>query len=108
MLAFIVGFAMLGAMTFLPTYLQYVQGASATESGLQMLPMVIGLMGMSVFSGSYVGRTGRYKIFPVVGGAVMALGLYLLSRLDADSSYWQMAAGDVRPRPRASARRCRS
>jgi MFS family permease len=90
-LAFIVGFAMLGAMTFLPTYLQYVKGSSATESGLQTLPMVLGLLTMSLVSGTVVGRTGRYKIFPVVGGAVMALGLYLLSRLGVDTPYWQMA-----------------
>jgi EmrB/QacA subfamily drug resistance transporter len=90
-LAFIVGFAMLGSMTFLPTYLQYVKGSSATESGLQTLPMVVGLLAMSLFSGAFVGRTGRYKIFPVVGSAVMALGLYLLSRLDAQTPYWQMA-----------------
>ena len=90
-LAFIVGFAMLGAMTFLPTYLQYVHGSSATESGLQTLPMVLGLLTMSLVSGTVVGRTGRYKIFPVVGGAVMAVGLYLLSRLGVDTPYWQMA-----------------
>src|SRR3954447_2658236 len=90
-LAFIVGFAMLGSMTFLPTYLQYVKGSSATESGLQTLPMVLGLLTMSLVSGTVVGRTGRYKVFPVVGSAVMALGLYLLSRLGVDTPYWQMA-----------------
>jgi MFS family permease len=90
-LAFIVGFAMLGSMTFLPTYLQYVKGSSATESGLQTLPMVAGLLVMSLVSGTIVGRTGRYKIFPVVGSAVMAVGLYLLSRLDAHTPYWQLA-----------------
>ena len=90
-LAFIVGFAMLGSMTFLPTYLQYVKGSSATESGLQTLPMVAGLLVMSLLSGAVVSRTGRYKIFPVVGSAVMALGMYLLSRLDAHTPYWQMA-----------------
>jgi MFS family permease len=90
-LAFIVGFAMLGSMTFLPTYLQYVKGSTATESGLQTLPLVIGLLATSLASGAAVGRTGRYKIFPVVGSAVMAVGLYLLSRLDAHTPYWQMA-----------------
>jgi EmrB/QacA subfamily drug resistance transporter len=92
-LAFIVGFAMLGSMTFLPTYLQYVKGSSATESGLQTLPMVLGLLTMSLISGTVVGRTGRYKVFPVVGSAVMAVGLYLLSRLGVDTPYWQMALG---------------
>jgi EmrB/QacA subfamily drug resistance transporter len=90
-LAFIVGFAMLGAMTFLPTYLQYVNGATATESGLQTLPLVAGLLAMSMVSGSVVGRTGRYKIFPVVGTAVMALGMFLLSLVGVGTPYWQFA-----------------
>ena len=90
-LAFIVGFALLGAMTFLPTYLQYVKGVSATGSGLQTLPLVVGLLVTSVAAGSIVGRTGRYKIFPVVGSLVMAVGLYLLSRMDAGTAYWPMA-----------------
>jgi EmrB/QacA subfamily drug resistance transporter len=94
-LAFIVGFAMLGAMTFLPTYLQYVKGVSATSSGLQTLPLVIGLLVMSIASGTIVGRTGRYKFFPVAGSLVMAAGLYLLSRMDADTAYWTMAADMV-------------
>ncbi len=92
-LSFIVGFAMLGSMTFLPTYLQYVKGSSATESGLQTLPMVVGLLAMSITSGTIVGRTGRYKIFPVVGSVVMALGLFLLSRADASTPYAQLALG---------------
>src|SRR3954471_16142792 len=90
-LAFIVGFAMLGALTFLPTYLQYVKGVSATASGLQTLPLVVGLLVMSTVSGTVVGRTGRYKIFPVVGSAVIAVGMFLLSRLGVDTPYWQLA-----------------
>src|SRR3954452_18810060 len=90
-LAFIVGFAMLGAMTFLPTFLQYVKGVSATASGLHTLPLVVGLLVMSTVSGTVVGRTGRYKIFPVVGSGIIAVGMYLLSRLGVDSPYWQLA-----------------
>ncbi|MFD9126897.1 MDR family MFS transporter [Kitasatospora sp. NPDC059571] len=82
-LSFIVGFAMLGALTFLPTFLQYVNGASATTSGVRTLPMVLGLLVASVFSGTMVSRTGRYRIFPIVGSLVMGVGLYLLSRMDA-------------------------
>jgi MFS family permease len=82
-LAFAVGFAMLGAITFLPTYLQYVKGVSATASGLRTLPMVAGLLITSIGTGTLVGRTGRYKIFPVVGFLVMAAGLYLLSWLSS-------------------------
>jgi EmrB/QacA subfamily drug resistance transporter len=91
-LAFIVGFAMLGAITFLPTYLQYVKGVSATGSGLQTLPLVAGLLLMSIVAGNVVGKTGRYKLFPVVGTAVLTLGMYLLSRLGVDTPYWQLAA----------------
>ncbi len=90
-LAFIVGFAMLGAMTFLPTYLQYVKGVSATASGLQTLPMVVGLLLTSIASGTVVSRTGRYKAFPIAGSLLMALGLYLLSRLDAATGFWIQA-----------------
>ncbi|MFJ8627953.1 MDR family MFS transporter [Kitasatospora sp. NPDC093550] len=81
-LSFIVGFAMLGALTFLPTFLQYVDGDSATVSGVRMLPMVIGLLIASIASGNVVSKTGKYRLFPIAGTAVMALGLYLLSRLE--------------------------
>ncbi|MFF1374609.1 MDR family MFS transporter [Streptomyces sp. NPDC058308] len=87
-LSFIVGFAMLGAMTFLPTYLQYVDGDSATISGVRTLPMVIGLLIASIFSGNVVSKTGTYRIFPIVGALVMALGLYLLSLMGSDTSTW--------------------
>jgi EmrB/QacA subfamily drug resistance transporter len=78
-LSFIVGFAMLGALTYLPTYLQYVDGDSATVSGVRTLPMVAGLLIASVFSGTVVSRTGRYRLFPIVGTLVMGVGLYLMS-----------------------------
>jgi EmrB/QacA subfamily drug resistance transporter len=90
-LAFIVGFAMLGALTFLPTFMQFVDGVSATESGLRTLPMVAGLLITSMGSGVIVGRTGRYKIFPVLGTAVMAVGFLLLSRMDAATPTWQQS-----------------
>jgi EmrB/QacA subfamily drug resistance transporter len=85
-LAFIVGFALLGAMTYLPTYLQYCQGVSATMSGVRTLPMVIGLLGASITAGNTVSKTGVYKPFPIAGAAVMSVGLWLLSRLDEHSS----------------------
>jgi len=87
-LSFIVGFAMLGAMTFLPTYLQYVQGISATGSGVRTLPMVVGLLGTSIAAGTIVSRTGRYKIFPILGSLIMAVGLFLLSTIDAHTGTW--------------------
>jgi EmrB/QacA subfamily drug resistance transporter len=85
-LSFVVGFAMLGAMTFLPTYMQYVDGVSATTSGLRTLPMVIGMLITSTGSGTLVGRTGRYKIFPVAGTALMATAFVLMSRMDPSTS----------------------
>lgn len=86
-LSFIVGFAMLGALTFLPTFMQFVDGVSATESGLRTLPMVAGLLITSTGSGALVGRTGRYKIFPVLGTAIMVVGFLLLSRMDATTPF---------------------
>ncbi|MFI7671234.1 DHA2 family efflux MFS transporter permease subunit [Nocardia sp. NPDC049526] len=80
-LSFIVGFAMLGSMTYLPAYLQYVNGVSATASGIRTLPLVVGLFITSILSGQVVGKTGRYKYFPIVGTLVMALGLYLMSTM---------------------------
>jgi EmrB/QacA subfamily drug resistance transporter len=82
-LSFVVGFAMLGALTFLPTFMQFVDGVSATISGLRTLPMVAGLLLTSMGSGVIVSRTGRYKIFPVAGTLVMSVGFVLLSRMDA-------------------------
>ncbi|BDX32057.1 MFS transporter [Mycobacterium antarcticum] len=90
-LGFIVGFAMLGALTFMPTFMQFVDGVSATESGLRTLPMVAGLLITSISSGSIVGRTGRYKIFPVAGTAIMAVAFFLLSGMDQTTPTWQQS-----------------
>jgi EmrB/QacA subfamily drug resistance transporter len=83
MLSFIVGFAMLGAMVFLPSFLQYVDGDSATVAGVRTLPMVLGLLIASIASGNVISRTGKYRYFPVFGSLVMAVGLYLLSLMDS-------------------------
>ncbi len=83
---FIVGFALFGAVTYLPLFLQVVKGASPTGSGLQLVPMMGGLLITSIASGQIITRTGRYKPFPITGTAVMTLGLYLLSTLDTASS----------------------
>ncbi|MEU1780819.1 MFS transporter [Streptomyces abikoensis] len=81
-IGFVVGFAMFGSMTYLPTFLQVVHGVSPTLSGVHMLPMVAGLLIASTGSGQIVSRTGRYKVFPIAGTAVMTIGLLLLHRLD--------------------------
>ena len=80
-IGFIVGFAMFGAITYLPTYLQVVRGASPTGSGLELLPLMAGLLVTSIGSGVLISRWGRYKIFPILGTAVMTVGLFLFSRL---------------------------
>ncbi|MHB2023101.1 MAG: MFS transporter, partial [Mycobacteriales bacterium] len=78
-IGFVVGFAMFGAITYLPQYMQVVKGASPTGSGLQLLPLMAGLLLTSMGSGLLISRWGRYKVFPVAGTAVMTVGMYLLS-----------------------------
>jgi EmrB/QacA subfamily drug resistance transporter len=79
---FVVGFAMFGSITYLPLYLQQVQGASPTSSGLRMVPMMVGLLLTSVATGQVISRTGRYRVYPIVGCAVLTFALYLLSTMD--------------------------
>ncbi|WP_031518149.1 MFS transporter [Streptomyces sp. NRRL F-5123] len=81
----VVGVALFGAASYLPTFLQMVDGASATSSGLLMLPMMLGVVVASVVGGQLISRTGRYKIFPVLGGVLSAAGMWLLSLMDADT-----------------------
>ncbi|MFF9812437.1 MDR family MFS transporter [Streptomyces sp. NPDC014006] len=90
-ISFIVGFAMFGAMTYLPTFLQVVQGVTPTLSGVHMLPMVFGMLLSSTVSGQIVSRTGRWKVFPIAGTGVTTLGLLLLHRLDEHSSTAEMS-----------------
>ncbi|MCT9087894.1 MFS transporter [Streptomyces sp. ASQP_92] len=90
-ISFIVGFAMFGAMTYLPTFLQIVQGISPTMSGVHMLPMVLGMLLTSTASGQIVSRTGRWKVFPIAGTAVTTIGLLLLHRLTETSPTWEMS-----------------
>jgi MFS family permease len=85
------GFAMFGALTFLPLFLQNVKGVSPTVSGLRILPLMLGMLGASVTSGRLVTRWGRYKIFPIVGSALMTLGAYLLSLIDVSTNAWVFA-----------------
>jgi EmrB/QacA subfamily drug resistance transporter len=84
-IGFVVGFALFGALTYLPLFQQVVRGLSPTASGLQLLPLMAGLLAASIGSGQLISRRGRYKAFPIVGTAVAALGLLLLSGLDADT-----------------------
>jgi EmrB/QacA subfamily drug resistance transporter len=86
---FIIGLAMFGAIVFLPLYLQVVDGMSPTRSGLALLPMVVGIFSTSISSGQIMSRTGRYKVFPILGAATVAIALVLLSRLNVDTPYWK-------------------
>jgi MFS family permease len=85
-LSLIVGFALFGAVTFLPLYFQTVDAASPSESGLRLVPMMLGVLVTSIGSGQAISRFGRYKAFPVVGTLVMAAGMLLLSRLNVGTS----------------------
>ncbi|MFI5569106.1 MFS transporter [Streptomyces sp. NPDC051740] len=94
----VIGVALFGAASYLPTYLQMVEGASATESGLLMLPMTGGIVGASVISGQLISRSGRYRLHPVVGAALSVVGMWLLSRLETGTprlhySIWMAVLG---------------
>jgi EmrB/QacA subfamily drug resistance transporter len=85
-IAFVSGIAMFGALAFLPQYLQLVHGVSATVSGLLLLPLLVGLLAMSISSGLYISRTGKYRWFPLAGTIGVTIGLVLLTRLGAHTS----------------------
>ncbi|GAA3882154.1 MFS transporter [Streptomyces lacrimifluminis] len=94
----VIGVALFGAASYLPTFLQMVGGATATESGLLMVPMMAGIVGASIVSGQLISRTGRYKVWPVLGSALSVLGMWLLSRLEVDTprlhySLWMAVLG---------------
>jgi len=88
---FVIGIAMFGSMIFIPVYLQVVDGMSPTRSGLAMIPLVVGIFTTSILAGQLMTRNGRYKIYPILGAALVTVALFLLSSLDADSPYWVAA-----------------
>ena len=90
-----IGFALFGSLTYLPLFQQTVRGLSPTEAGLQLIPLMAGLLAASIISGRLITSTGRYKAFPIAGTAVAAIGLLLLSRLEP-------APGRSRPAPTCS------
>jgi EmrB/QacA subfamily drug resistance transporter len=91
LVSFVIGFTMFGAIVYLPLYLQVVHGSSPTKSGLQLLPLVGGLLVTFIISGQLVSRTGHYKVFPILGTAITALGLALLTQLHPNTSYGLVA-----------------
>ena len=90
-IGFIIGLALFGAVTYLPLYMQIVKGRSATASGLLLTPMMAGVLIASIGSGNVISKTGRYKPFPIIGTAVAALGMLLLSRLAVSTPLWLTA-----------------
>ena len=78
------GAMMFGSLTFIPVYLQMAKGATATESGLQLIPMTFGILTASTLSGQYMSRTGRYRILPIIGLAIASVGLFGLTHISPD------------------------
>jgi EmrB/QacA subfamily drug resistance transporter len=91
-IGFAVGLALFGAIVYMPVFLQIVKAESPTGSGLQLTPMMLGVLVASITGGQLISRYGRYKVFPIVGTAVMTVGLLLLSRLGVGSSTWTASA----------------
>jgi EmrB/QacA subfamily drug resistance transporter len=87
--AAIIGMGMFGGISSIPLYLQIVKGASPTKAGLLLLPLIFGMMAASLISGQFTSRTGRYKVFPVVGSVLMVIGLLTMTRIGADTPLWQ-------------------
>jgi EmrB/QacA subfamily drug resistance transporter len=85
----IVGLSLFGSITYLPIYLQVVKGESPTASGLQLMPMMLGMLATSITSGRIISAWGRYKLFPIAGTAIMTAGLLMLSRISVDHPTWQ-------------------
>jgi len=88
MVGFIVGFAMFGSIVYLSVYFQVVRGSTPTQAGLMLLPLMAGLLATSILSGQLIARMGRYKVFPIIGTGLAAIGIFLLSRLGTDAPYW--------------------
>ena len=94
-LGVIIGVGMFGGMMTLPLLLQIVMGATPTEAGFMMLPMVAGMMTATIISGQITSRTGKYKPFMVIGPIVLALGYLYLTSFNVDTEYWQASIGMV-------------
>ena len=85
----LIGVAMFGGLAALPLYLQIVKGATPTEAGLLLLPMTLGIMFGSILSGQIISRTGRYRMFPIIGSALLAVSLFVFHYVAFDTPLWQ-------------------
>jgi MFS family permease len=82
---------MFGAIIMLPLYLQIIQGASATVAGLKLIPLMLGILAVTITSGRIISKTGKYRIFPILGTITMALGILLMTQLGTNTPFWQIA-----------------
>jgi EmrB/QacA subfamily drug resistance transporter len=90
-LGFIIGAGMFGAIVMLPLYLQVVKGDTATEAGLKLIPFMLGIVSTSIYSGKAITKHGYYKRFPIIGTAVMTVGILLMSTLNTTTPFWQLS-----------------
>ena len=90
LLGFIIGAGMFGAIVMLPLYLQVVKGNSATESGLKLIPFMLGIVSMSIYSGKQISKHGHYKRYPIIGLVIMTVGMFMLSTLKENTPFWQL------------------
>lgn len=91
LLGFIIGAGMFGAIVMLPLYLQVVKGDSATVSGLKLIPFMLGIVSMSIVSGKQISKHGHYKRFPIMGLALVTIGILSLSTLNETTPFWQLS-----------------
>jgi len=87
----VIGAGMFGAIVMLPLYLQIVKGNTATTAGLKLIPLMLGIVSTSIFSGKRITTTGRYKKFPVLGTFIMTVGILLMTTLTRNTPYWQLS-----------------
>ena len=87
----VIGAGMFGAIVMLPLYFQVVRGYSATSAGLKLIPLMLGIVTASIVSGKMISKHGYYKRFPIVGTAIMTLGILAMTRLQVDTPYWQIS-----------------
>jgi EmrB/QacA subfamily drug resistance transporter len=90
-LGFIIGAGMFGAIVMLPLYLQVVKGDSATQAGLKLIPLMLGIVSTSIFSGKQISKTGKYKKFPIMGTAIMTVGILAMVTLDTNTPFWRLS-----------------
>jgi MFS family permease len=91
LLGAVIGAGMFGAIVMLPLYLQVVKGDSATAAGLKLIPLMLGIVTTSIFSGKAISKSGKYKKFPVIGSAVMTVGILLMVTLTRETPFWQLS-----------------